>query len=184
MSHPHDDPRMKSVLCDTLQPVVTVHSNEWFSLMDRGGYYTIEYRQPQVIVLPVVEDHSIVMVEVKRPVMVDNPLELPAGSAEENELPETAAARELKEETGIVIDALERFIPLPPIAISPNRYPLLPWVFMIELTRNEYESRRQHDSEIAGVVCYPYERIKALMASGEIYISLPMAVISRFLFSR
>ena len=40
-----------------------------------------DHEFPQVIILPVVDNDSIVMVKVKRPVINDETLELPAGSA-------------------------------------------------------------------------------------------------------
>jgi len=136
-----DDPRMVKPQCRSLQPVSTVHTNPWFSLKNRGGYFTIEYHFPQVTVLPVVDDHAIVMVKVKRPIINDNPLELPAGSAGKSEAPVSAAARELWEETGIKIDSLDRFQLLPSIAISPNRYPVLPWIYQVCISRQEFDTR-------------------------------------------
>ena len=95
--------------------------DNWFNVLNRGGYYTVEYHLPQVVILPVVEQQSIVMVRVKRPVLGDIPLELPAGCAEEGELLIEGAARELGEETGIKIHEANRLIPLPPLAMSPEQ---------------------------------------------------------------
>jgi len=169
--------------CPSLQPVSTEHINPWFSLKNRGGYFTLEYHQPQVAILPVVDSHSIVMVRVKRPVLDDSPLELPAGGADLNETPERAAARELQEETGIAIDRIGRFRLLPPIAISPNRYPVLPWIYQINVSQNEFDTREQHDDEITSVECLKYEEVKSEILNGGIYISLVIAIVSRFLFS-
>ena len=179
-----EDPRMHAPQCDALQPVSTVHTNKWFQLMNRGGYYTIEPPQPQVIVLPVVEDHSIVMIKAKRPVLADSPLELPAGAAQPHERPLAAAGRELREETGIAVSAPERYTLLPPISISPNRHPILPWIYEVFISQAEYDDRSHHDDEVSGVVCLPFEEVKTRMITGQIYISLPMAIISRFLFSK
>jgi len=90
-----DDPRLFTPQCSSLTPVETVHENPWFTVRNRGGYFTTEYEFPQVVILPVVESHSIVMVRVKRPVINDVSLELPAGSVNENESPVHGAARKL-----------------------------------------------------------------------------------------
>ena len=49
-----------------------------------------------VLILPVIEGHSIVLVEVKRPVLDDmHSLEIPAGGLEKDESPQEEALREL-----------------------------------------------------------------------------------------
>ena len=184
MSIRNDDPRMMAPQCHSLQPVITIHENKWFFLVNRGGYYMLEYHRPQVIILPVVDNRAIVMVRVKRPVIADNALELPAGGAKENEEPLEAAAREFREETGIKIEQLNRFQLLPSIAISPNRYPVLPWIYQIDLSKQEFDTRDQHDNEVVSVECFTFEEIKEKIIQGEIYVSLPLAIISRFLFSQ
>ena len=71
--------------CPELSPVVELHRNDWFVVRQRGTFYTMEYHMPQVIVLPIVDGKAIVMVRVKRPVLDDRTLELPAGGSEEDE---------------------------------------------------------------------------------------------------
>lgn len=178
-----DDARMKTPQCHALQPVTIIHENKWFSLVNRGGYYTLEYHQPQVVILPVVDNRSIVMVRVKRPVIADNALELPAGGARENEAPLEAAAREFHEETGIKIERFDRFRLLPSIAISPNRYPVLPWIYQIDVMKQEFDARGPHDDEVVNIECFTFEEVKEKIIQGGIYVSLPLAVVSRFLFS-
>ena len=183
MSINSDDPRMMAPQCHSLQPVITIHENKWFSLVNRGGYYTLEYHWPQVVILPVVDNRSIVMVRVKRPVIADNVLELPAGGAKENEAPLEAVAREFQEETGIKIDLLDRFQLLPSIAISPNRYPVLPRIYQIDILKQEFDKRDPHDDEVVSVECFTFKKVKEKIIQGEIYVSLPLAIVSRFLFS-
>ncbi len=178
-----DDPRLFAPQCSWLTPVETVHENPWFAVRNRGGYFTVEYSRFQVIILPVIENHSIVMVRVKRPVINDETLELPAGSSEENETPVQAACRELAEETGIKIGDLKRLEILPPITNSPNRNPNLTYIFMANITQQEYENRSNHDKEIAEVECFSLEEAQKLIVNGDIYVSVPMAVISRFIMS-
>ena len=100
------DQRLLEPQCTDLQPIKTLHQNPWFSLKTRGDYFTIEPSFGVVLILPVVEAHSIVLVEVKRPVLDDmHSLEIPAGGLEKNESPQEGALRELHEETGIKISA-------------------------------------------------------------------------------
>ena len=128
------DARLTSVACPGLKPVTTLHENAWFTVRDRGGYFTTEYHLPQVIVLPVVEDAGIVMIRVKRPVIGDTTLELPAGAIERGEIPVAGAAREFAEETGIVVPEA-RFRAMAPMSTSPNRMPKLIYVFQVDLSQ-------------------------------------------------
>ncbi len=178
-----DDPRLFEPQCSSLTPVETVHENPWFTVRDRGGYFTTEYEFPQVVILPVVESHSIVMVRVKRPVINDVSLELPAGSVKENESPVHGAARELAEETGIEVQDMSRFEMLRPIATSPNRNPNLAYIFQVNLFTDEYKARKEHDEEIENVGLFQFDVIQRMLHKGNIYVSIPIAVISRYFLS-
>ena len=175
-----DDPRLVSPQCHSLTPVQTIHENPWFFVCNRGGYYTIEFKTPQIAILPIVEDHSIVMVRAKRPVIGDNTLELPAGGAGEAEAPVIAAARELAEETGIEIRESERFQLLPSISILPNRSPVFPYIFQINITQQEFDMRKMHDKEILSVESICFDDVKQMIVGGKIYVSLPISILSRF----
>jgi len=175
-----DDPRLTLPQCDFLQPVKTVHENPWFSVKNRGGYFTIEYNTPQVLILPILDNKAIVMVRVYRPVIADNTLELPAGGANENELPVETAVREFHEETGILVSDLNRFQMLPPLIHMP-RSPVLPYIFQIHLAQQEYDLRKGHDHEISDVEYFSYNEIFHKIERGEIYIGLQIAILVRFL---
>jgi len=177
------DRRLTTVACPELAPVTTLHENEWFTVRNRGGYYTTEFHLPQVIVLPVVDNAGIVMIRVMRPVIGDTTLELPAGAIERGEAPVTGAAREFAEETGIAIPA-SRFRAMPPMSTSPNRMPNLVYVFAVELTREEFDRRKPHDSEVESVHCIPIGEVLKLITEGGLYVALPVAVIASHLFSR
>lgn len=178
------DRRLTDPVCPDLSPVEDLQRNEWFTLRRRGAYYTMEYHMPQVIVLPVVDDEAFVMVRVKRPVLNDITLELPAGGGEEGEAPEAGAARELAEEAGIEIGDLSRLTPMPPLATSPNRMPRLVYVFRVGLSRREFEQRRPHDHEIDSVELVPFNEAVRLMTTGGIYVAGVIAIISMYLLSR
>jgi 8-oxo-dGTP pyrophosphatase MutT (NUDIX family) len=177
------DRRLTEVACRGLVPAELLHENPWFTVWRRGGYYTAEYRDSQVIVLPVVEDRAIVMVRVKRPILDDMTLELPAGGRESTESPEECAARELAEEAGISVSP-DRMVPMPPLAISPNRMPKLCYVFRVDLAQHEFDRRGKHDSEIDKVELFRFEEAVDLIATGRIYVSVPVAVIGTHLMQR
>jgi 8-oxo-dGTP pyrophosphatase MutT (NUDIX family) len=178
------DPRLSDAVCADLGEPQVLHENPWFRLCNRGGYFTVEYRNLQVAVLPVVKDEGIVFVRVRRPVVADTPLELPAGAAEPGEDPRAAAARELREETGIHIADPARFEPQPPLTISSTRMPRLAYVFRVDITREEFDLRAAHDQEIVSVECMPFAEAARSIASGDVYVSLPVAIVGRYLAGR
>ena len=177
------DRRLTTIACPDLAPVTTVHENEWFAVRDRGGYFTTEFHLPQVIVLPIVDQTGVVMIRVKRPVIGDTTLELPAGAIEDGEAPVAGAAREFAEETGIEIP-VSRFLAMPPMSTSPNRMPNLVYVFHLDLTRKEFAQRKPHDEEVESVHCVPFDDVMRLVTQGGLYVALPVAVIASYLFSR
>lgn len=178
------DPRLSTLACPELVPVETLHENPWYSVRNRGGYFTVEYRLRQVVVLPVVNQDSIAMVRVKRPVINDTPLELPAGALEKDEEVAIGAVRELLEETGIKVTNLDRLISMAPISVSSTRNPNLSYIFKVDISEKEYVNRQPHDDEIYSVERFAINDIAKKMASGEIYVSLTLAVLGIFLASR
>ena len=178
------DPRLSTLACPELVPVETLHENPWYSVRNRGGFFTVENRLRQVVVLPVVNQDSIAMVRVKRPVINDTPLELPAGALEKDEDAATGAARELLEETGIKVPNLDRFISMAPISVSSTRNPNLSYIFKVDISEKEYVNRQPHDDEIYSVERFAINDLAKKMASGEIYVSLTLAVLGIFLASR
>jgi ADP-ribose pyrophosphatase len=177
------DRRLTEIACRGLEPAELLHENPWFTVWRRGDYYTAEYRLPQVIILPVVEDRAVVMVRVKRPILDDTTLELPAGGSEPAEAPEDCAVRELAEEAGIAVSR-GRMIPMPPLGMAPNRMPKLIYVFRVELSQAEFDGRGPHDSEIEKVELVGFDEAVRMIATGRIYISVPVAVIGTYLLQR
>jgi ADP-ribose pyrophosphatase len=178
-----DDSRLLKARCIGLLPVETIHHNSWFDVRNRGGYFTTEYHQPQVVVLPVVDEQAVVMVRVKRPVLDDATLELPAGGIRPNETPREGAVRELHEETGIQIGA-QRLLPLTPLSNSPNRNPNLIHIFQAGITLNEYDQRGGFDDEIDDVALYRLDELRKMILDGKIFVGVPLAVLGRFLLAR
>jgi 8-oxo-dGTP pyrophosphatase MutT (NUDIX family) len=175
---------MKALEPIASQPALTIHENDWFAVRNRGSYYTIEYHLPQVAVLPVVNGNSIILVRVRRPIVGDDPLEIPAGCAEEGETLLAGAAREFAEETGIVVGDLNRFVPMPSLSVSPNRFPQPVHIFRIDISEQEYEDRKPHDDEIVSVERVSFAEAAQMIVNGKIYVSLVIAVIGTYLFSK
>ena len=92
------DPRLFQPQCIDLQPIETLHQNPWFTLKSRGDFITIEPSFGVVLILPIVEGSSSVLVEVKRPILNDmHSMEIPAGGLVRGESPQEGALRELHE---------------------------------------------------------------------------------------
>jgi ADP-ribose pyrophosphatase len=134
---------------------------------------------PQVLILPVVDNKALVMVRVKRPVITDATLELPAGGVDEGESPREAARREFREETGLTVPNLRRFEMLPPLVHMP-RSPCMPYIFRVSVTRDQFCRREPHDHEIESVECVDFGTILDMVTNGEIYVGLHVAIIMRF----
>lgn len=162
-------------------PPEVVYRNPWFQVKSRNGYFSLEYGHPQVVVLPVVGD-EVLLVKVKRPLISDEPWELPAGGSDAEETPVEAARREFYEETGIFINDLERFQPLPMVSEMPNRSPELLICFLVRVNRTEFLARGKHEKEITEVRLWGQDEIKEAIRSGAFYLAAPMAILARFLF--
>jgi ADP-ribose pyrophosphatase len=132
------------------------------------------------MILPIVDDKAIVMVRVYRPVINDITLELPAGGIEEHETPFEAASRELKEEAGITICDPQRFEMIPPL-VHMVRSPCIPYYSQVHLSKEEFNNKGVHDSEIASVECFEFKEVLGKIVNGEIYIGLQIAIIARYL---
>ena len=175
-----DDPRLYLPQCTSLTPIEKVHENPWFSVFNRGSYFTVENKQPQVLILPVVGNNFVVMVRVRRPVIADNTLELPAGGVQMDESPIAAACRELSEETGIKIADLNRFNALAPMVLT-TRNPILSHIYQVKIAQKEFHERTKHDDEVVSVECFSFKEALKKIEKNEIYIGLHIAILTRFL---
>ena len=177
------DPRLLQPLCIDLQPIKTLHQNPWFTLKSRGDFFTIEPSFGVVLILPIVEGSSIVLIEAKRPILNDMySIEILAGNLERGESPQEGALRELHEETGIKISA-DRLKQQNPFALSP-RDPCLAYIYEAEISMDEFLARAQHDEEISQVRLLNFDDIHKLLVSGEIYPAGVAGLLSHFLLKK
>lgn len=95
----------------------TVHRNPWFSVVRKryqgeGGethQYFMVSKPDSVLVVVRREDGQVVLVDLPRPTFDGaHSLEFPQGGIEEGESPESAAHREVFEETGLRVTRLRR----------------------------------------------------------------------------
>ena len=71
-----------------------------------------------------------------------------------------------------------------PISVSSIRNPNLSYIFKVDISEKEYVNRQPHDNEIYSVERFAINDLAKKMASGEIYVSLTLAVLGIFLASR
>ena len=166
------------------KPAKPVFQNQRFSLLENEDFHVLEYHGQQVIVLPILENVRVVMPKVFRKILGGAVWELPAGGVQKNENPEEAALRELREETGISITDISRLIPENTLVVSPNRLPMFPSIYSVNVSENEFDSRSMHDDEVESVDCFSINTIMAMMSSGEIVTSITLAILGRFILGQ
>jgi 8-oxo-dGTP pyrophosphatase MutT (NUDIX family) len=110
--------------------------------------------------------------------------ELPAGGVKNGESYAETAKREMAEETGIKVANLDRFHQSQSFVLASNRMPMFPKVFYINLTSQEYLKKDEFDEEIEQVKAFSFEETVESIVQGDLFATLPIAVISKFLFTR
>ncbi len=95
----------------------TVHRNPWFSVVlkryqgdagDTHQYFMVS-KPDSVLVVAYHDDGQVVLIDLPRPTFDGaHSLEFPQGGIEEGESPESAAHREVLEETGLRVTGLRR----------------------------------------------------------------------------
>jgi len=166
------------------QSVRPVFQNHRFSLLEKDDFHVVEYQSTQVIVLPIIEQEYVVLPKVRRQILGGAVWELPAGGVLENESPEEAALRELGEETGISISAPSRLLTQATVVVSPNRLPMFPLIYRVDLSHQEFETRSTHDEEVESVASFSSDEIREMILSGEIITSITLSILGRFLLGQ
>ena len=61
---------------------------------------------------------------------------------------------------------------------------MFPKIFQINLSINEFEERFAHDDEIENVSAFTFLQIREMINSNQIFASIPITILSRFLLSQ
>ena len=144
----------------------------------------VEYHKKQVVVLPILENNSIILPKVKRHILGGATWELPAGGIMDRESEEEGALRELREETGISIFDTSLLKKQNTLIVSQNRLPMFPAIFSIEVGLDEFDQRNPHDHEVESVSFFTLDEIKEMIIAGHILTSITISILARFLLSR
>ena len=115
------------------------------------------------VILPVFDDGTIALVRQYRHPAVKYLLELPAGTLNDQELPEVGAARELEEELGLVAGRMEK---LSEFFISPGFLSEKMWLYLATDLRET--EQRLEDDEAIEIVRMPIERALQMITDNEI----------------
>jgi len=160
-----------------------VHKNPYFSVDYTDDYYSISFPTEQVLVLPIVDERKILFIKAIRPVFDEPVIELPAGTVEKGEALETAAIRELNEETGVNFIDYDRLSPFCFLNTIPSRTSQMLNIYRADITKDEYERRNNHDGEVAGTLLLSSEEVIQKIRSGEIFVATTVAVCLNYIIS-
>jgi ADP-ribose pyrophosphatase len=123
----------------------------------------VVHHNGSAVIVPVFDDGTVALVRQYRHPAVRYLLEAPAGTLAKGERPEIGAARELKEELGLVAAQLEK---LSEFFVSPGFCEEKMWVYLAtELSEGE---QALEDDEIIDVVRLPIAEALEMITSGEI----------------
>jgi ADP-ribose diphosphatase len=123
----------------------------------------VVHHNGSAVIVPVFDDGTVALVKQYRHPAVRYLLEVPAGTLAKGERPEIGAARELKEELGLVAARLEK---LSEFFVSPGFCEEKMWVYLAtELAEGE---QALEEDEILEVVRLPITEALELITSGEI----------------
>jgi ADP-ribose pyrophosphatase len=123
----------------------------------------VVHHNGSAVIVPVFDDGTVALVRQYRHPAVRYLLEVPAGTLAKGERPEIGAARELKEELGLVAARLEK---LSEFFVSPGFLEEKMWIYLAtELSEGE---QALEDDEIIDVVRLPIGDALEMITSGEI----------------
>lgn len=138
----------------------------------KDPYYVLE-RPDAAIIFPLTPDGEVVLVRQYRPPLDLMELGLPAGLVERGENPETAARRELLEETGYAGGEWES---LGTVASSPGLKSNWAYLYLVR-GAEEVAAPDPDEHERVDVVRVPVGKMRSLVRSGEIVSSSGVAAV-------
>lgn len=115
------------------------------------------------VIVPVYEDGTVALVRQYRHAAGKSLLEIPAGSLDEGESPETGARRELEEEIGVTAENFEQ---IAEFYVSPGFLTEKMYVFLATGLKETRQSL--DDDEIVEIERISFERAFEMIRSGEI----------------
>ncbi len=115
------------------------------------------------VIVPVYEDGTVALVRQYRHAAGKSLLEIPAGSLDEGESPETGARRELEEEIGVTAENFEQ---IAAFYVSPGFLTEKMYVFLA--TGLKETSQSLDDDEIVEIERISFKRAFEMIRSGEI----------------
>ena len=123
----------------------------------------VVHHNGSAVIVPIFDDGTVALVKQYRHPAVRYLLEVPAGTLAKGERPDAGAARELKEELGLVAARLEK---LSEFFVSPGFCEEKMWVYLAtELSEGE---QALEDDEILEVARLPIVDALEMITSGEI----------------
>jgi ADP-ribose pyrophosphatase len=136
-------------------------------------FYIIESRD-WVNIIPLTDDHQVVMIRQYRHGSREVTLEIPGGLVDPGDTPEDAACRELLEETGYQAEEYVKIgVSNPNPAIFSNRC----YTFIARNVTKVSDPRPDQTEDIE-VVLIPLSDIPGLIRKGEIYHAIVIAAFS------
>jgi len=130
---------------------------------DRTYTREVVHHPGSAVILPAFDDGTIGFVRQYRHPAVRYLLELPAGSLNDQERPETSAARELEEELGMVAGRLEK---LSEFFVSPGFCEEKMWLYLAtDLTPT---AQNLDEDELIEIVRLPIDQALRMITDGEI----------------
>ena len=85
---------------------------------------------------------------------------------------------------GISITDRSRLLPLDTLVLSPNRLPMFPLIYQVDLSHQEFETRSPHDEECESVSCFSLYKVIEMILTREIITSITLAILGRFLIGQ
>jgi len=168
-------------MCDTLLKTPKFDVQRRVVTRRDGGRsdYQVVVHPGAVVILPLLDDDRVVMIRNYRVAVDSTLLELPAGTLEAGETPETCAARELEEETGYRAAKMER---LCTFYTSPGILTERMYAFVArDLT---HVGQNLDESEQIKVDVLSMDRIRQMLLGGDVVDGKTIATLGTYLLKQ
>jgi ADP-ribose pyrophosphatase len=143
--------RIFTVTVDTVREDDTTYQRE------------VVHHSGSAVIVPIFEDGTVALVRQYRHPAVRYLLEVPAGTLNKGETPESGAARELEEELGLIAGRLEKLVEF---FVSPGFLEEKMWLYLA--TELSETSQMLEEDEIVEVVRLPIGQALEMISDGEI----------------